>query len=310
MDARVIFVDDEPLFLEGLRRTLRVQLADVTVQVCTSGMEALALLSSGSPTVVVCDWDMEAIDGPTFCELVRAEQREDTLRPYILMLTGRSGAEQAAEALERGADDFVSKPVNARELHARIRVGLRLAAAEHQLRLANRQLEQGAAADPVTGLACRAAGQQLLRSEFSRIAHGHHDGALLLVGVVRWKDLIDVYGHAAADAVMRAVASRVGGCCRSYDTVIRWSEEQILIAAPHVCAADLDELSERVLGSVAAAPVQLDAEVSVDVSASLGIVWVRSGVPDALDRALDAVQCALAEARRAECGVQTRAIRE
>jgi two-component system chemotaxis response regulator CheY len=298
--ARVIFIDDEPLFLEGLRRALRVSFADVTQQFCTSAIEALSLLSQDCPTVIVCDWNMEAVDGLMFCELVRAEQREHALRPYILMLTGRSGTDDTVQALEGGADDFLSKPVDPRELHARIRVGLRLVAAEDELRRANRQLEQMAGTDPLTGLANRRAGERILQTEFARLGRGHQDVGVVMIDVDRFKNVNDEYGHLAGDAVLRELAVRVRSRCRSYDAVVRWGGEEILIVAPGITQEALAALGDRLLEAIAAPPVELEPDLHVEVTASLGAAWVPRGARDSV--ALDAVaaaDAALLQAKRA-----------
>ncbi len=83
------------------------------------------LLASEAPNVVLVDWDLPGCDGPELCRLVRAYYQVG--RPYIILLASRN--HRLAEGLEAGADDCVHTPVPSDELQARIRVGLRFAAA-------------------------------------------------------------------------------------------------------------------------------------------------------------------------------------
>ena len=116
---RILVVDDEP----AIRRALRAPLLELGFQVteASRGEEALQMLRAAACDVVLLDINMPGIGGIETLRRVRAVAP----RLPVLMLTVRDGEEEKVEALELGADDYVTKPFSTRELIARIRTAVR-----------------------------------------------------------------------------------------------------------------------------------------------------------------------------------------
>jgi DNA-binding response OmpR family regulator len=123
MGDRLLLVEDDP----RIRRALVLGLADEGYQVdeAGSGESALRLLDRASYDVVLLDLMLPGMDGFAVCRTVRA--RGDL---PIIVITARSGSEDVIAGLEAGADDYLTKPVVASELAARIRALLRRARPE------------------------------------------------------------------------------------------------------------------------------------------------------------------------------------
>jgi len=118
-DIRILIVDDET----AIRRALRPPLLELGFQVAEAsrGEEALQMLRSAPSDVVLLDINMPGIGGLETLRRIRAASP----RLPVLMLTVRDGEEEKVEALELGADDYVTKPFSTRELIARIRTAVR-----------------------------------------------------------------------------------------------------------------------------------------------------------------------------------------
>ena len=116
---RVLIVDDEA----AIRRALRPPLAELGFQVteASRGEEALQLLQAGACDVVLLDINMPGIGGIETLRRIRAFAP----RLPVMMVTVREGEEEKVEALELGADDYITKPFSIRELIARIRTAHR-----------------------------------------------------------------------------------------------------------------------------------------------------------------------------------------
>jgi two-component system KDP operon response regulator KdpE len=112
--SRVLVVDDEPQILRALRVNLHARQHAVTT--AGSGAEALAAAAAQPPDIVVLDLGLPDMDGVT----VIRELRSWTSVP-IIVLSGRSGSQDKVEALDAGADDYVTKPFGIDELLARLR---------------------------------------------------------------------------------------------------------------------------------------------------------------------------------------------
>ncbi len=112
--TRILIVDDEPQILRALRINLQARQYDVVA--ATDGTQAIAAVQAEHPDVVVLDLGLPDIDG---VDVIRA-LRSWTPVP-VIVLSGRRGSTDKIQALDAGADDYVTKPFNIDELLARLR---------------------------------------------------------------------------------------------------------------------------------------------------------------------------------------------
>jgi two-component system, OmpR family, KDP operon response regulator KdpE len=117
--ARVLIVDDEP----ALRKALRTSLAasGFAVAEARNGEEALAAVREARPDVVLLDINMPGLSGIDVCRRIRSL----STKTGIIMVTVRESEEDKVQALEAGADDFITKPYKLREMVARLHAVLR-----------------------------------------------------------------------------------------------------------------------------------------------------------------------------------------
>ncbi|GAA5125685.1 response regulator transcription factor [Pseudonocardia adelaidensis] len=118
MDARLLLVEDD----ERIRLALGLALADEGCQVieAASGEEALRLMATTDVDVVLLDLMLPGVDGLEVCRILRSQGDVP-----IIIVTARTDTADVISGLEAGADDYVSKPLIASELAARIRALLR-----------------------------------------------------------------------------------------------------------------------------------------------------------------------------------------
>lgn len=115
----VLIVDDDPKLLKMLQRTLVYE--NLKVFTATNGLEALPLVQSQQPDLIIVDWMMPKMDGLSFIQRLRDEEN----KTMVLMLTARDAIENRVEGLESGADDYLVKPFAPAELVARVHAMLR-----------------------------------------------------------------------------------------------------------------------------------------------------------------------------------------
>ena len=120
--SKILIVDDEPDILEYLEHTL-AGLGYATVR-AGNGQEALEKVAAESPDLVLLDVVMPVMDGLAACRILKGND-ETRLIPIVIM-TALDDIEARIAGIEAGADDFLIKPVNQRELIARIRTALKL----------------------------------------------------------------------------------------------------------------------------------------------------------------------------------------
>jgi two-component system, OmpR family, KDP operon response regulator KdpE len=118
--TRVLVVDDEPQILRALSITLKARSYDVVV--ATNGKQALSVAAQSSPDIVVLDLGLPDLDGIDVIRGLRGWSKVP-----IIVLSGRSQGVSKVDALDAGADDYVTKPFNVDELLARLRAVTRRA---------------------------------------------------------------------------------------------------------------------------------------------------------------------------------------
>jgi two-component system response regulator MprA len=114
-----MIVDDDLKLLKMLQRTLVYE--GLQVYTANNGQEALTLVHSLHPDLIILDWMMPRMDGLALVRRLRAEG----LHTLVLMLTARDAIENRVEGLESGADDYLVKPFAPAELVARVHALLR-----------------------------------------------------------------------------------------------------------------------------------------------------------------------------------------
>jgi DNA-binding response OmpR family regulator len=120
--ALVLVVDDDEPTRGVLDALLRFEGHEVLL--AANGKQALFFIKERNPDIVVSDVRMPGLGGVDLCREVR---RNPVLRDtYILLATGYDTPDTRTEGIAAGADDYIGKPVKADELHARVRMGVRI----------------------------------------------------------------------------------------------------------------------------------------------------------------------------------------
>ena len=123
--GNILVVDDEPQITRVLKTTLSSQ--GYGVRTASDGDEALLILKEWTPDLVITDLRMPNLGGLELCRQIRARSRIP-----IIVLSVKGEERIKVEALDAGADDYVTKPFGVHELLARVRAALRRAAAPEE----------------------------------------------------------------------------------------------------------------------------------------------------------------------------------
>src|SRR6185503_18133281 len=120
--AKILIVDDEPIIRDIMEALLLLHGYDLFF--ATHGLEALDQVAGLNPDLILLDVMMPGMSGLEVC---RRLKRDETQRHIpIILVTALSGVEELSQGIEAGADDFLHKPFDNRELLARVRSMLRI----------------------------------------------------------------------------------------------------------------------------------------------------------------------------------------
>jgi len=120
---KILIAEDDLVSRTVLERTLHDWGHEIVV-VCDGEEAWNALRQDDAPKLAVLDWMMPVLDGLEVCRRLQSLQRAEPT--YIVMLTALHRKEDVVAGLDGGANDFITKPFDRKELHARIRVGERM----------------------------------------------------------------------------------------------------------------------------------------------------------------------------------------
>jgi two-component system cell cycle response regulator len=292
---KILIADDEALSRRLLEKTLHR--AGYEVIAVENGKQALdQLCKLDGPRLALLDWVMPELDGPEVCRAVRT--RSEQTYVYMVLLTSKGSKEETVLGLESGADDYLTKPFNAEELRARLRVGERILLLEDRLVEARENMRFRATHDPLTSLLNRGAVLDLLARELQRSHREQKSTAILLCDVDHFKKVNDTLGHVVGDEVLIEIANRLLGSVRSYDFVGRYGGEEFLVVlnscdpafAPGRAEAIRKSIANRVIPT-AKGPLTLTMSFGVLLSGEWGL---RS-----VEELLHEVDMALYEAKAA-----------
>ena len=257
---RVLIADDDAVTLRQLSGLL-VHLGHEPVA-ARDGAEAWAAIEApDAPALIILDWMMPPPDGVEICRRLRNSGR----RPYqyVLLLTARDTVEDVVEGMDAGADDYLRKPFDLRELRVRLRAGERVLSLQDELRAQ-------ATTDELTGMPNRRGILERLDHELALVRRDGRAFSVLMIDIDNFKTVNDTYGHAVGDEVLKHVASRMRTQLRGYDDVGRYGGEEFMVVLPACETAGAVSVAERIRADIASASVWTSAG-RVAVTVSIGV---------------------------------------
>lgn len=208
--AFILCVDDEPS-ISGLIRQI-LKMAGHEVEVAESGPEALSRVREREPDLIVLDRSMPEMDGLEVCRRIKANPFLS--RIPVLMLTALASIDFKVEGFDAGADDYLGKPFEPRELVVRVSSLLRLVARESDR-------------NPSSGLP---GGAAIERDLDGRIRRGE-EFSVVYFDFDYFKPFADTFGFALADRVVRATGEILGEMAsRDGDFVAHIGGDDFLLA--------------------------------------------------------------------------------
>lgn len=291
---RVIVVDDDRMTREFLDDLLRAR--GMTVCSLESGQDALAHVRDDPPDLVLLDVMLPGLDGLDCCRLIKS-MTSDGFLPVVL-LTARTDPDSRVDGLRSGADDYICKPFDKRELLERVNNMIRIKRMHDHVHEAKARLEQLAIRDELTGLFNYRYLQSRLLEEFKRAERYREPLACVMGDIDHFKRVNDRYGHDIGDAVLREVGDRLSKAVRDIDVVTRYGGEEFLLVLPSTNFAGAVSVAERVRHVIGDEAMTLSG-TSQQVTMSLGIGVFPSRDVRNKDELLKAADYALYKAKAA-----------
>jgi diguanylate cyclase (GGDEF)-like protein len=243
--------------------------------VAESGEEAWRVLEQpSSPKLVLLDWVLPDLDGTELCQRIR-QARTSGPYVYVILLTSKEGRQNMLDAMEAGADDYLSKPFDESELKARLLVGKRILDLQEELVSARESMRHAATHDSLTGLMNRGQVIEVLERELELARREKKTVGVILADIDHFKNVNDSFGHLYGDEALKEISQRLRSKMRIYDGIGRYGGEEFLLLLPGCDLAVTLERGKQLREYVASKPVVASGvkqviTVSMGVSVSAG----------------------------------------
>jgi two-component system, cell cycle response regulator len=289
---KILVVEDDPLSRQLIKTPL--QRAGYEVVEAEDGQAAWELFQREPFPLVITDWMMPELDGPALVQKIRSSGQKSYT--YILMLTAMDDTNNVVAGLESGADEYLTKPFNGRELVARVASGARILRLEEQLTEAHSKMEILAMHDGLTGLFNRRAIEEHAGSELDLAKRKERAISMLLLDVDHFKSINDKYGHKSGDDALQQLAHILTENLRQYDRAGRWGGEEFLVTLPETQLSEALTVAERLRARVAETKLSLEGGGGFSMQISVGAAFACGPYPS-LSKLIDAADKALYQAK-------------
>jgi diguanylate cyclase (GGDEF)-like protein len=286
---RILVVDDNA----DMRRMLRyrLSLAGYAVTEAASGEEMLRKVKDVVPDLIILDIVMPGMDG--MAAKIKMNEDPDLARVPVIFLSGKDQVGDRVSALGSGADDYITKPFESREMLARVGAIL-----------AKRGIyEKMSMTDALTGLFNRQYFQKELDKMFRLSKRYGYCFSLVMLDIDDLKMVNDGYGHLTGDIVLKETARVIKNTVRETDIAARYGGDEFMVLLPYAGKEETDKAALRLRDSLDKARVKPDGgDGELFIPASLGYaVWEpRLDSPEQLVRSADAAMYADKRSRKRE----------
>jgi diguanylate cyclase (GGDEF)-like protein len=231
---KILVIDDSVLILEMISDILRAENYDVII--AKSGEEGLEKVATEKPDLVLLDVVLPIIDGFEVCRILRADE-SNNLMP-IIMLTSQCSEDDKLTGLELGADDYIIKPFNPRELISRVRNTLV-------------RIERNRLVNPLTGLP----GNIEIQMEVNHRIATDKLFALIYADLDNFKAYNDAYGFANGDRAIKLTADVIYNSVHLYGTSDDFlghvgGDDFIIVTIPvcadNICKSIIDDFDKGI----------------------------------------------------------------
>lgn len=270
--AHVLIVDDEPINIQILAAALG---AEYRLSFATSAARARSLLADEPPDLLLLDVQMPEQSGFELLKWLKSEPLLSALP--VIFVTSRNAIDDEEQGLLLGAVDYVTKPISAPIVRARV-------ATHVALKRHRDLLERSSLIDGLTGVANRRAFDREYELRWRKLERNATGFGLVLLDVDQFKLYNDHYGHLAGDDCLQQVAGALAtDFARAGDFVARYGGEEFVLL---LGAAALPGAAARVLSCVAELHLAHARAASGTVSVSAGALAVEPGATELEPRAV------------------------
>ncbi len=271
--SRILVIDDDPDNRLLVSKVLEWDGYEVITT--SSGNDALKLVESFSPDLVFLDISMPDLNALETVTTLRNRESYTAL----IFLSAHCNVNDVIKGLDLGADDFISKPFDPRELLARARSQIRIKKLHDDLKRANDRLRELVNIDDLTGLFNMRSLYGRLDNELDRARRFHRCVTVVMMDMDYFKNVNDEHDHLFGSFVLSELGQIIRQDVRSIDFAARYGGDEFLIVLPESDLKGSQLFVERLREKIAN-HIFSNGTDSIRLTASLGFAIVGPNSPD------------------------------
>jgi two-component system, cell cycle response regulator len=265
LNASILIVDDQESNVSLLKQMLS-EAGYTRVSSTMNSREVCALHSKKPYDLIVLDLQMPGLDGFQVMAALKTNEPDS----YLPVIVITAQPDHKLRALQAGAKDFVSKPFDLVEVKTRIHNMLEVRLLYKKLGKYNKELEQRALHDSMTGLPNRDLFNDRLAHAIALATRHAWTLAVMFLDLDRFKCINDTHGHAVGDGVLKEVAKRLLQHARDEDTVCRNGGDEFLYVLMNPQGGENIQRIAEALVKTIGLPIDM-GELQPAIKASIGI---------------------------------------